>query len=148
MATKFSLESKFVAAGSKLKVYAHEGKQGVNLGVTIKNPGMKAATGCQSTFAMEDVEKAKARFEELVRDAQSLGWTPRSSTNGVATRRASFSEVPPAPVAAEVEKTVGTDPVDPDGFVIGADEPVGAEISTASDNSEPIVHAKGGRRRR
>jgi hypothetical protein len=135
MATKFSLESKFIAAGSKMKVYAHEGKNGVNVGVTIKSAGMRASTGCQACF--DTAEAATARFDELVANAVSLGWAPRASTAGIATRRAAFTEIPPAPVAAETVEVVGSDAVEP-----GSDEvPVPADAP-----AEPIVKKRNGKK--
>ncbi len=148
MATKYSLEAKFVANGSKLKVYAHEGKRGINIGVTIKNPGMRAVTGCPACVQDQDV--AAARFYELVNDAISLGWTPKSTTSGVATRRTSFSLVPAAPgfvpPAPEVIAEIGGDPVDQDGFV---NEDVSSDLTPpAAPDPAAIVNDKPKSRRR
>jgi len=146
MATKFMREAKFRSAGSKLKVYAHEGKTGFNVGVSIKNPGMKALTGCQENF--DNAEAAEARFKARVQESLDNGWVPREANEG-GTRRVSFTSVPQAPAAPEPvksqERVVEGDVVDKDGFVIDPKEGVG-EVVPAEQPTEVTV--KNGPKRR
>ena len=101
--TKFKLESKFIAPDGKthLKLYAAEGKNGINLGATLKVSGGKAQTGMQTTVKgatdAESESLARAEFDKRVADALANGFALRSTTgSGQIGRRSQFSTLPPS----------------------------------------------------
>jgi hypothetical protein len=98
---KFVLESKFVSAdGGKLKVYAREGKSGINIGVSHKAADApRAFVGLQEV--LETKEAAETRFNERVAEAKAAGWTLKVAST--ATRMNAFSEMPKAAAAAPVK---------------------------------------------
>ena len=94
--------AKFTAAsGGKLTVRALEGRRGINVGVTVKNPGEKALVGCQSTFELSDTAEAQAsaEFDKLCADAITQGWTlkppfVRPPAKEKKPKRATLIEIP------------------------------------------------------
>lgn len=107
MDSKFRLEAKYIAPDNetKMKIYATEGKNGINLGVTHKTPnsGERAVTGLQRTVPIEGRERkiaeeeAKEIFESYCKQAEEEGWRLRAQRNGIAGRRSKFETMPVAP---------------------------------------------------
>jgi hypothetical protein len=120
---KFMLERKFYAPDgvSLVRLYAAEGKNGINLGATIRKPGVKAQTGMQTTVATE--AEATKLFDERVADALARGYKPRGSGTGLIGRRSTFSELPTEPSFMKI--------------VAGQQEPAPAPGPTPVPNPEP-----------
>src|SRR5258706_7937648 len=83
--------AKFTSAdgGAKLSIQAKQGKKGVNVLATLKNPGQPAQTGCRATFSTE--ADATKQFAALKADAVKNGWTET-----VKKDRNAFTAIPPA----------------------------------------------------
>ena len=90
------LVAKFAnSEGSRLTVFAKNGKRGVNVGASLKAVGEPAQTGCRSTVATE-IEGTEA-WNTLKAAAIANGWTLT-----VAKDRSSFTTIPLAnPKTAE-----------------------------------------------
>jgi len=94
--------AKYTAAnGGKLTVRAADGRRGINIGVTVKNPGEKALTGCQQTFELSETAEAQANeaFDKLCADAVTQGWTlkppyVRPPAKEKKPKRATLTEIP------------------------------------------------------
>ncbi len=97
MAGKFSLEAKFFGfdGTTKIRLYANQGKNGYNLGTTIKLLGQRATTGMQVTVQTE--EEARKLFADRVEDTIAKGYKPRGSGTGMIGRRSTFASLPTEP---------------------------------------------------
>src|SRR5262245_61513694 len=97
MPGKFTREAKFWGFDgvTKVRLYANQGKNGINLGTTIKLPNERATTGMQLTVDTED--QANAEFEKRIADAIAKGYTPRGNGTGMIGRRSRFSALPTEP---------------------------------------------------
>lgn len=97
MPGKFTREAKFWGFDgvSKIRLYANQGKNGYNLGTTIKMPNERATTGMQITFQTE--EEANKEFDRRVEDTAKKGYAPRGSGNGMIGRRSRFADLPTEP---------------------------------------------------
>lgn len=153
---KFKMESKFIAPDGKshFKLYANEGKNGFNLGATLKEPGQKAKTGMPKTVDTE--EEAKKILEERVQDALANGYKLRATTGtGQVGRRSSFDRLPdfgngpvspfvPAPTdSTPVESTPATAPTaTPESAPTAEPEVVPAPETVKNTVSDPSTVAE------
>lgn len=105
MPGKFTREAKFFGFDgiTKIRLYANQGKNGYNLGTTMKSPNERATTGMQVTFQSE--EEANKEFDRRVEDTVKKGYAPRGSGNGMIGRRSRFADLPTEP---EWGKVTGT----------------------------------------
>jgi hypothetical protein len=105
---KFKSVAKFQSNGSSLTVKATEGKTGITVAVSLREPGIKKLqTGLTSRFdwassrsitadqAVKD--SATLKFNELVAEAKKNGWSERVKKIKVAKVQA-FTTMPVAPV--------------------------------------------------
>lgn len=138
---KFSREHKMISAdgNTKLRVYAKEGKRGINVGVTIKDPGVKARTGCQDTF--ENADAALNRFNALVKQGEDLGWMPRGESPAANGRRSAFSQIPASPGSEQAQATASEE-------VEGTIEVEGPESEESEDEEVAAGSAPTSNRRR
>ncbi len=95
---KFTRVTKLIAADgvTRLRIYAHSGKSGFNLGATLRSPGQKAQTGAQAS--VETLAEAESAFTKMVDEAVKRGWTVRVTNTGIGNR-SRFTEIPDAPAA-------------------------------------------------
>jgi len=97
MPGKYTREAKFTGFDgvTKIRLYANEGKNGYNLGTTMKEPNKRATTGMQVTFQTE--AEANAEFDRRVADAKAKGYATRGGGTGMIGRRSRFNELPTEP---------------------------------------------------
>jgi hypothetical protein len=109
---KFRSIAKFQSNGSSLTVKATEGKSGVTVAVSLREPGIKQLqTGMTSrldwaaTRSIDADQKVKneatIKFNALVAEAKKNGWIQKIKTIRVPKVQA-FGEMPKAPKAPAV----------------------------------------------